>query len=62
MVEVVLIFEYQVPERTLEELVHDEGFMDVLGGPLDREVGEDGGVSDGDKCSLVVECLALGRV
>ena len=36
--------------------------MDVLGGPLDREVGEDGGVSDGDKCSLVVECLALGRV
>ena len=50
----------------MEELVHDEGFMDVLGGPLDREVGEDGGedggVSDGDKCSLVVECLALGRV
>ena len=50
MVEIVLIFEYQTPERELEELVHDEDFMEVLGGPLDVEVGEGGGVSDGDKC------------
>ena len=50
MVEIVLIFEYQTPERELEELVHDEDFMEVLGGPLDVEVGEGGGVSDGDRC------------
>ena len=43
-------FEYQPPARELEELVHDEVFMEELGGPLNMEVGEGGGVSDGDKC------------